>query len=165
VKAEERVSELSVVAAARGPPPPFIDQGEAVYSRAAGLYVRCGGVAHSADDSMTVLANLAPGRHRGGSCACPGAASRVVVLKFSFDRRLYTSSRVRLTGDRKLHSDMRGDVLSACVLSVLGMALQCLNSWQSARHGRTGPEVAEVMEEMCSAGLTSRHRPRRALDW
>jgi hypothetical protein len=37
VKAEEQVVVLSVLPAARGPPPPFIDQGEVVYSCAAWL--------------------------------------------------------------------------------------------------------------------------------
>jgi hypothetical protein len=47
---------------------------------------------------MVVLANLDLGTRRGGFCACPGAASRVVVLVFLPGRRPYTSSRVRLTG-------------------------------------------------------------------
>jgi hypothetical protein len=122
-------------------------------------------MAHSVGDSMAVLANLVPGRHRGASCACLGAASRVVALESLSDRRPYTNSRAWLTGDRKLHSGRRGDVLSTWVPTLLGMALQCLNSWHSAGHGRTGPEAAEVMEEMRSAGLTSRHHPGRAQSW
>jgi hypothetical protein len=38
---------------------------------------------------MAVLVNLGLGTRRGGSCACSGAASRVVVLVFLHGRRLY----------------------------------------------------------------------------
>jgi hypothetical protein len=55
-------------------------------------------MAHSTCDLMVVLANLGLGRHCGGSCACPGAASRVVVLESLLGRRPYASSRVCLTG-------------------------------------------------------------------
>jgi hypothetical protein len=79
---------------------------------------------HSAGDSMAVLANLVPGRRSGSSCPCPGAASRVVAPDSLSDRRPYTNSRAWLTGDRKLHSGRRGDVPSAWVPIVLGMALQ-----------------------------------------
>jgi hypothetical protein len=49
------------------------------------------------------------------------------MVEFSSDRRPYTSSRVWLMGNRKLNSGRRGDVPSAWVPIVLGMALQCLN--------------------------------------
>jgi hypothetical protein len=40
-------------------------------------------MAHNVGDLTAVLVNLAPGRHRGGSCA--GAASRVVAPEPLFD--------------------------------------------------------------------------------
>jgi hypothetical protein len=59
--------------AARGPRPPFIDQGEAVSrSCRAGLSISCSGMAHNVVELMFVLANLAPGGRRGESCARPG---------------------------------------------------------------------------------------------
>jgi hypothetical protein len=122
-------------------------------------------MAHSACDSMVVMADLVPGMRRGGSCACPGAASRVSALGFLSDRRPYTSSRVWLMGDRNLHNGRHGDIPSAWVPTVLGMALQCLNSRRSDGHGRTRLGVAEVMEKTRSAGLMSRHRPGRTLSW
>jgi hypothetical protein len=122
----------------------------------------CGGMAHNAGDSMAILANLALGRHRGGSYACPGAALRVVVLELSSDRRPYTGLRVWLTEDRRLHSGRRGHVPSPWVPTVLGMVPQCLGLWHSGRDDRTGPEV---MEETRSAGLTSRCRPGRVWSW
>jgi hypothetical protein len=100
-------------------------------------------MAHSAGDSTAVLTNLVPGRRRGGSCACPGAASRVVVPKSLSDRRPYTNSRVWLTGDQKLHSGRHGDVPSTWVPTMLGMTLQCPGWWHSGKDGRTGPEVTE----------------------
>jgi hypothetical protein len=122
-------------------------------------------MAHSACDSMSVLANLVPGMCRGGSCSCLGAASRVAALGFLSDLHPYTGSRLWQTGDRKLHNGMRGDVSSAWVPTVLGMARQCLNLQRSDRHDRTGPGVAEVMEKTRSTGLTSRRHPGRALSW
>jgi hypothetical protein len=110
--------------------------------------VRCGSMAHSAGDSMAVLVNLAPDRHRGGSCACPGTTSRVVAPESLFGRRPYTNSRAWLTGDQKLHNSRRGDVPSAWVSTVMGMTLQCPGV---RGDGRTGPGV--------SAGLTSRRCP------
>jgi hypothetical protein len=58
--------QLSVVPPppGRGPPSPFIGQGEAVYSVA---------------ELMVVPANLAPGERRGESCTRPGAASTVAM--------------------------------------------------------------------------------------
>jgi hypothetical protein len=38
-----------------------------------------GGMAHSVVELMVVVANLAPCGHRGESCTCPGATSRVAV--------------------------------------------------------------------------------------
>jgi hypothetical protein len=55
-------------------------------------------MAHSTCHLMAVLANLGPGVRRGGSCACPGVASRVVVLESLLGHGPYASSRVRLTG-------------------------------------------------------------------
>jgi hypothetical protein len=49
-----------------------------------------GGMAHSVAELMVVLANLASGGRCGKSCACPGAASRVVVWEI-----LVWSSSVR----------------------------------------------------------------------
>jgi hypothetical protein len=78
---------------------------------------------HNTSDLMDVLANLVPGTRRGSSCACPGAASRVAALGFLLGHRPYTSSRVRLTGDRELYNGRRGGVLSAQVPTVSGMIL------------------------------------------
>jgi hypothetical protein len=79
---------------------------------------------HSAGDLMVVLANLVPGRHHGGSCACQGTASRVVALESLFDRRPCTILRVWLTEVPELHSGRCGNISSALVHTVLGMALQ-----------------------------------------
>jgi hypothetical protein len=68
---------------------------------------------HSASDSMVVLANLATGRCRGGSCACPGTTLRLVALGLLSDWRSYIDSRAWLMGNQKLHSGWHGDVLSA----------------------------------------------------
>jgi hypothetical protein len=78
---------------------------------------------HSAYDLIAIFANLVPVTHRGGSCACPGVASRVVVLEFLLGRP-YASSRVWLTGDRELYNSRHGGVPLARVPMVLGMALQ-----------------------------------------
>jgi hypothetical protein len=67
-------------------------------------------MAHSAGDLMAVLANLGRGVHRGGSCASPGAVSRVIVLEFLLGHRPFASSRVWLTGVLGLHSGRRGGV-------------------------------------------------------
>jgi hypothetical protein len=50
-------------------------------------------MAQSVGDQTAVPVNLAPGRRRGGSYACPGTASRVVALELFSDRRPYTNSR------------------------------------------------------------------------
>jgi hypothetical protein len=105
-------------------------------------------MAHSAVELTVVMANLAFGGRRGGSCARPGADSRVAVLELWFGRRPYAGSRARLTEDRRPHNGRRGDVPSTWVPTVLGMTLQCLG-W---RHSG----------ETCSAGLTSRRHPKPA---
>jgi hypothetical protein len=56
-------------------------------------------MAHSVGDLAAVLASLVSGSRRGGSCACPRAASMVVALESLFDHRLYTNSRAWLMGD------------------------------------------------------------------
>jgi hypothetical protein len=119
-------------------------------------------MAYSVMELTTVLANLAPGRHRGGSCARPGAASRGAALESSFDRGPYANSRTWLTEDRKLHSGRRGDVLSTWIPTVLGMTLQCLGWRHGGGDGRTGPEVTE---KTCPAGPTPRRHPGRARSW
>jgi hypothetical protein len=60
--------------------------------------------------------------------------------------------------DRRPHSNGRGDVPSTWVPTVWGMALQCQRWRHSGGNGCTGPTA---MEKTCSAGLASRHRPRR----
>jgi hypothetical protein len=124
------------------------------------LSVVCGRMVYSVVELTTILANLALGRRRGGSCARLEAASRVVASESSFDRRSYANSRAWLTEDRKLHSGGCGDVLSTWVPTVLGMTLQCLE-WQH-RDGLIGPEVKKKMRP---ASLTSRRRPGRARGW
>jgi hypothetical protein len=94
---------------------------------------------------MAVLVNLDLNMCRGGSCACPGATSRVVRLVFLPGRCPYTSSSVRLTGDLELYSGWCGGVLSARAPIVLGMASQCPRWWHNAEDGRTRPEVTEEM--------------------
>jgi hypothetical protein len=72
-----QVSSYLSSPAARGLPPPFIGQGEAVYSHAAGLWAL-----HRVawcTELMVVLVNLASGGRRGEPCARLGAASRVVA--------------------------------------------------------------------------------------
>jgi hypothetical protein len=87
------------------------------------LSVVCGSMAYSVVELTTVLANLASGKRHGGSCARPGAASRVVALESSFGRRPYADSRAWLTEDRRLHNSGCDDVLSTWVPTVLGMTL------------------------------------------
>jgi hypothetical protein len=118
----------------------------------------CGSMAYSVVESTTVLANLASGRRRGRSCACPGAALRVVASESSFDRRPYANSRAWLTEDRRLHSGGRGGVLTTWVPTMLGMALQCLGWRHSGGDGRTGPEVTGKTRPV---DLMSRRRPRQ----
>jgi hypothetical protein len=116
-------------------------------------------MAYSVVELTFVLANLACGRRRGESCARPGATSRGVASEFLFDRRPYASSRGWLTEDRRPHSGGRGDVLSAWVSAVLGMALQCLGWRHSGGDGRTGPEVTEKTR---FTGLASWRHPRQS---
>jgi hypothetical protein len=117
---------------------------------------------HGTCDLMVSLANFDPYTRRGGSCSCLGVTSRVVMPVLLPCRRLYTSSRVRLTGGLELHSGRRGSVPSARALTMLGMASQCPGWWHNARDGRTG---SKVTEGMCPAGLTSRRHLGRALSW
>jgi hypothetical protein len=144
--------------AARGPPPPFIDQGRRFTVMPHGSMccvcqhgVQCRGIDNCPGESCLWQASW--------RVLCrPGAASRVVVSKFSFDRCPYANSRAWLTEGRRLYNGGRGDVLSIWVATVLGMARQ-FSGWQhSGGDGRTGPEV---MEEMRSAGFTSRRHPMR----
>jgi hypothetical protein len=117
---------------------------------------------HSSCDLMVVLANLSLGTPRGGSCACLGVASRVVVLVFLHGHRSYTSSRVRLTRDLELYSGRCGGVPSALVFTVLGMAPQCPGWRHSTGDGRTGPEVIKGMRSVC---LASWRHPGWTLNW
>jgi hypothetical protein len=120
-------------------------------------------LAHGTCDLMAVLVNLGPCTRRGGSYACPGAISRVVVPVLMPGRHPYTGSRVRLTRDLELYSCRRGGVLSARALTVLGMVSpQCSGWWHSTGDGHTGPEVTE---DMCHASLMSQRRPGRASSW
>jgi hypothetical protein len=122
----------------------------------------CGSMVYNVMELTTVMANLTSSGRRGGSCACPGAASRGVASEYSFDYRSYTSSRAWLTEDRKLHSSRRGDVLSTRVPTAFGMTLQCLGWRHNGRDARTGPEVTEKMH---LTGFTSRCCFVRARSW
>jgi hypothetical protein len=51
-------------------------------------------MAHNVAELMVVLENLTYGRHHGESCACPGAASRVVVQELL----VWSSSVCQLEG-------------------------------------------------------------------
>jgi hypothetical protein len=51
-------------------------------------------MAHSVAELVIVLGNLTAGGHRGGSCACPGVASRVVVCELL----VWSSSVCRFEG-------------------------------------------------------------------
>jgi hypothetical protein len=117
----------------------------------------CGSMVYIVMDLTAVMENLASGRRRGGSCARPGAASRVVALESSFDRCPYANSRAWLTEDWRLDNGGRGDVMSTWVPTVLGMTLQCLGWWHNGRDGHTGPEV---IQKTRPASLTSRCHPR-----
>jgi hypothetical protein len=99
---------------------------------------------------VTFLANLASGR----------ASRGVLYLSMSgFEGSgvgAYIGSRIMLTEGWKLHSGRCGGVLTVPWTHsardgtvVLGMAAQ----------RRGWPHRAEVTEETCPAGLTSRHRP------
>jgi hypothetical protein len=70
------------------------------------------------------------------------------VLEFSSDCHPYTSSRIWLMGDRKLHNGGRGDVSSAWVHTELGMALQCLNLWHNDGH-MTGGGRGDGEDALC----------------
>jgi hypothetical protein len=103
-----------------------------------------------------VLMNPAPGGCRGESCACLGAALRVVAWELPV-----RSSSVRwLKGaaeeGRRMHNSRCGGVSSSRASTSPGMVLQCPGWWHSGKDGRTGPKMTE---ETRSTGPTSRHRP------
>jgi hypothetical protein len=75
---------------------------------------------------------------------------------FSFSRRPYIGSRVRLTGGRRAHSSRRGDVLSPRPPTALEMVMQCPGWCWDGGDGRTGPMATEVTGP---AGPTSRRSP------
>jgi hypothetical protein len=72
----------------------------------------CGSMAYNVVELTTILAHLAFGRRRCGSCARPGA-SRVVALELLFDHRPYANSRAWLAEDRRPHTV---DVAMTCQL-------------------------------------------------
>jgi hypothetical protein len=111
----------------------------------------CGTMAYNVVELTTVLAHLAFGRRRGGSCARPGA-SRVVALELLFDRRPYANSRAWLAEDRRPHNGGRGDDLSTWVPTVRGMALLCMGWRHCGGDGRKGPKATGKMRP---ASLTS----------
>jgi hypothetical protein len=78
---------------------------------------------------------------------------------FSFNRRPYIGSRVRLTGGRRAHSSRRGDVLSPRPPTVLEMVMQCPGWCWDGGDGCTEPMATEVTGP---AGPTSRRSPVRA---
>jgi hypothetical protein len=131
-------------------------RGGGLQSRRVALSAVCGSMAYNVVELISVLANLAFGRHRDGSCARLGATSRVVASGLLFDRRPYVNSRAWLTEDRRLHSGGRGDVLSTWVSTLLGMTLQCPGWRHSGGDGRAG---SEVIEKTRPADLTSRLHP------
>jgi hypothetical protein len=98
----------------------------------------CGGVASSATELTTVLVNLAP----------VGTSWRVMSP--------WVGSRVPSTGVRTRYSGRRGDVLSPCASTALGMLSQ-YPAWRcSGGDGRTG---LTATERTVPAGLTSRCSP------
>jgi hypothetical protein len=78
---------------------------------------------------------------------------------FSFGRRPYVGSRVRLTECWRMHNGGRGDVSSSWAPTAQGMELQCPRWQYSGGDARTGPELAEQTR---STSLTSWRRPVRA---
>jgi hypothetical protein len=74
-------------------------RGGGLQSCCAGLSATCGSMVHNVVQLTVVLTNLASGGRRGGSCACPGVALRVVALELLLGRRPYADSRARLTED------------------------------------------------------------------
>jgi hypothetical protein len=114
----------------------------------------CEGMASSAAELTTILANLAPvgaswrvlcpygsGFEGGGvEVGCPAAARG-------------PTRRVVSTGGRTRYSGGRGDVLPPCASTTLGMSSQC-PAWRcSGGDGRTG---LTATEKTVPAGLTSR---------
>jgi hypothetical protein len=107
-----------------------------------------GGMTCSVVELMVVLENLTFGGHRGKSCACLGAALRVVV----WELLIWSSSVRRLEGwaDRRPEAVQRRAWRCPVVLGPHNtrVMLQC-QGWP------------EMMEETRLAGLTSRCRSRR----
>jgi hypothetical protein len=87
-------------------------RGGGLQSCRVGLSATCGSMAHSVVELTVVSANLTSGGRRGGSCARPGATSRVLAIELLLGRGPYADSRVRLTEDWRPHSGGRVDVLS-----------------------------------------------------
>jgi hypothetical protein len=109
-------------------------------------------MAYNVVELTTFLANLASGRRRDGSCARPGATTRVVALDLLSDCRPYTNSRAWLTEDRRLRSGGRGDVLSTWVPTVRGMALHAMPGMAAQRQGwlhRAGGDGEDVVCRPC----------------
>jgi hypothetical protein len=77
---------------------------------------------------------------------------------FSFSRRPYIGSRVRLTGGRRAHSSRRGGVLSPRPPHSVGDGDAVLGMVLGRWDGCTGPMTTEVTGP---AGLTSRRSPVR----
>jgi hypothetical protein len=121
------------------------------------LSATCGNMMHSVVELTVVQANRASGGHRRGSCARPGAASRVVAGALA-----WSSSVRRFEGSADSRSEAAQRRVWQCAVDlgshsarddavVPGMAAQ----WRG--DGRTRPEVTG---ETHPAGLTSRRRPR-----
>jgi hypothetical protein len=125
------------------------------------VLITSNGMVHSIVELMAVLANSVPAGRRGESYSRPGVASRGLCGDFSFGRRPYADSRVRLTGGRKVHSSRRGSVLSSWAPTGLGMAQQCLGWRHGSGDDRTGLMVTEKTR---LTGLMSRCCPGRARD-
>jgi hypothetical protein len=113
----------------------------------------CGGMANSATELTTVLANL-------------GVVARPLLVKERLrgwwcrgclsGRRPRAGSRGLSTGVRTRHSGRHGDVLSPCAPTASGMSSQ-YPTWRcSGGDGRTG---LTVMEKTAPTGLTSRRDP------
>jgi hypothetical protein len=153
VKAERRVSYLSIAPHGQGTASSFYrPRGGGLQSCRVALSATCGNMVYSVGELTVVLTNLASGGRHGGSCARPGAASRVIALGLLFGRCPYADSRARLTEDRRPHNSGRGDVLSTWVPTVLGMTLQ----------RRGWPHEGEVTWKTCPTDLMSRRRPGQA---
>jgi hypothetical protein len=116
-------------------------------------------LAYSARDVMVVLANRNSHRRHGGSCACMGTVSRVVLPMSASGHHPCAGSRVWLMGELWLHRSWRGDVPSEQGFTAPGMAPQCWGWPHIAEDGRTGEEMAE---RTCFAYLASWRHPSHA---